>query len=91
MCGGRIAVTVQVSQQAASEFHILHEMAIERCKSLLLLIDPHLSFHVVENAGLTGGRNVEDLPAESYRGDRCGRLLYRTDDPPAGIVRVPGD
>lgn len=52
----KLAPFVQVSQQAASELHILREMAIERCKSLLFLIDPHLPFHVVENAGLTGRR-----------------------------------
>src|SRR6266852_9481660 len=52
----KVASLVQVSQQAESEFHVLCEMTIERSQSLLLAVDPHLAFHIMENAGLQGGR-----------------------------------
>src|ERR1022692_3928849 len=52
----KVASLVQVSQQAESEFHVLCEMTIKRSQSLLFAVDPHLAFHVMENAGLQGGR-----------------------------------
>src|ERR1700730_8451899 len=52
----KVASLVQVSQQAESEFHVLGEMTIKRSQSLLFAVDPHLAFHVVEDAGLQGRR-----------------------------------
>src|SRR6202162_2021108 len=52
----KVASLVQVSQQAESEFHVLREMTVKRSQSLLFAVDPHLAFHVVENASLQGGR-----------------------------------
>ena len=51
----KVASLVQVSQQAEAEFHALCEMTIKRSQSLLFAVDPHLAFHVVENASLQGG------------------------------------
>src|ERR1700730_18889969 len=52
----KVASLVQVPQQAEAEFHVLCEMTIKRSQSLLFAVHPHLAFHVVENAGLQGGR-----------------------------------
>lgn len=52
----KVASLVQVSQQAESEFHGLCEMSIKRSQALLFAVDPHLAFHVMENAGLQGWR-----------------------------------
>jgi len=52
----KVASLVQVSQQAEAEFYVLCEVAIKRSQSLLVAVDPHLAFHVVENAGLQRGR-----------------------------------
>jgi len=38
-----------VSQQTSCEFHIQHELTSNPRQSLLIDINPHLSFHVVEN------------------------------------------
>ena len=38
-----------MSQQTACEFHVLHELPRNPRQSLLFDINPHLSFHVVEN------------------------------------------
>jgi hypothetical protein len=51
----KVASLVQVSQQAESELHVLREMTVKRSQSLLFAVDPHLAFHVVDNAGLQGG------------------------------------
>src|SRR4029077_1121954 len=48
----KVASLVQVSQQAEAEFHVLCEMTIKRSQTLLFAVDPHLAFHVMENAGL---------------------------------------
>src|ERR1019366_3468446 len=52
----KVAALAQGSQQAESEFHALCEMTIKRSQSLLFAVDPHLAFHVMENAGLQGRR-----------------------------------
>jgi len=52
----KVASLVQVSKQAESEFNVLCETTIKRSQSLLFAVDPHLAFHVVENASLQGGR-----------------------------------
>ena len=50
--GFKVASLVQLSQQAESEFHVLREMTIKLCQSLLFAVDPHLAFHVAENTRL---------------------------------------
>ena len=52
----KLAPLVQVSQQSASECHILHEMPIERGQSVLFGIDRYLPLHGVENPGFKGRR-----------------------------------
>src|ERR1700691_3735050 len=52
----KVTSLVQVSQQTKSEFHGLREMTIKRCQPLLFAVDPHLAFHVMENAGYHGWR-----------------------------------
>src|ERR1700730_10750270 len=52
----KVASLVQVSQQAESESYFLREMTVKPSQSLLFAVDPHLAFHVVENAGLQRGR-----------------------------------
>jgi len=51
-----MASLVQMSQQAESEIDVLLELTIKCSQSLLFAVDPHLAFHVMENAGLQGGR-----------------------------------
>ena len=45
----KLSPFVQVSQQTACEFHILHELTGNPRQSLLFDINPHLSFHVLED------------------------------------------
>src|SRR5271157_3046704 len=45
----KVASLVQVSQQAASEFDVLHEVTINCGQSFLFAVDPHFAFHVMEN------------------------------------------
>src|SRR5208283_342656 len=56
----------------------------------------HRSFRANRIAGSTdlaasALADLENLPAESPGGDRGGRFFYRADNPPASVVRVPGD
>src|ERR1017187_6754938 len=48
----KMAPLVQVSQQAASKFNVLHETTIHCGKSFLFDVDPNFAFHVMKNTGL---------------------------------------
>src|SRR5260370_26421301 len=52
----KLSPFVQVSEQSASEFHVLHESSSNPRHSLLFAINLHLSFHVVENTCFKGRR-----------------------------------